>query len=133
MRKYVLALSISASAFLLHADDTAAERLSDSNKVFTEIMATPDKGIPQDLLEKAHCVVIVPGMKQAGFVVGGKFGKGYTVCRKTGGGWGAPEAIRVEGGSFGFQIGASSTDVVMLVMNERGMGRLTVDKFTVGG
>jgi len=133
MRKYVLALSISASAFLLYADDTAAERLSDSNKVFTEIMATPDKGIPQDLLEKAHCVVLVPGMKQAGFVVGGKFGKGYAVCRRKGGGWGAPEAIRVEGGSVGFQIGASSTDVVMLVMNERGMRRLTEDKFTLGG
>lgn len=133
MRKYVLALSISASAFLLHADDTAAERLSDSHKVFHEIMATPDKGIPEDLLEKAHCVVIVPGMKQAGFVVGGKFGKGYAVCRKSGGGWGAPEAIRVEGGSFGFQIGASSTDVVMLVMNERGMRHLTDDKFTLGG
>ena len=133
MRKYALALTISASAFLLHADDTAAERLSDSTKVFQEIMATPDKGIPQDLLEKAHCVVIVPGMKQAGFVVGGKYGKGYAVCRRSGGGWGAPEAIRVEGGSFGFQIGASSTDVVMLVMNERGMRRLTEDKFTLGG
>ena len=133
MRKFALALTIGASAFLLHADDTAAERLSDANKVFTEIMATPDKGIPQDLLEKAHCVVIVPGMKQAGFVVGGKFGKGFAVCRKGKGGWGAPEAIRVEGGSFGFQIGASSTDVVMLVMNERGMRRLTEDKFTLGG
>jgi SH3 domain-containing YSC84-like protein 1 len=132
MRKYVLALSISASAFLLHADDTAAERLSDANQVFHEIMATPDKGIPDELLEKAHCVVIVPGMKQAGFVVGGKFGKGYAVCRKGRGGWAPPEAIRVEGGSFGFQIGASSTDVVMLVMNERGMRRLTEDKFTLG-
>jgi len=66
MRKFALALTIGASALLLHAEDTAAERLSDANKVFNEIMATPDKGIPQDLLEKAHCVVIVPGMKQAG-------------------------------------------------------------------
>jgi lipid-binding SYLF domain-containing protein len=133
MRKYVLALSISASAFLLHADDTAAERLSDANQVFHEIMATPDKGIPEDLLEKAHCVVIVPGMKSGAFVVGGKYGKGYAVCRKGNAGWAAPEAIRVEGGSFGFQIGASSTDVVMLVMNERGMRRLQEDKFTLGG
>jgi SH3 domain-containing YSC84-like protein 1 len=132
MRKYVLALSISASAFLLHADDTAAERLSDSHKVFHEIMDTPDKGIPQDLLEKAHCIIIVPGMKQAGFVVGGKYGKGYAVCRKNRAGWGAPEGIRIEGGSFGFQIGASSTDVIMLVMNERGMRRLTEDRFTLG-
>jgi len=132
MRKFALALTIGASALLLHAEDTAAERLSDANKVFNEIMATPDKGIPQDLLEKAHCVVIVPGMKQAGFVVGGKYGKGYAVCRRGKGGWGAPEAVRVEGGSFGFQIGASSTDVVMLVMNEQGMRRLTEDKFTLG-
>jgi len=132
MRKVALALSLCSSAFLLNAADTAAERLSDSAKVFSEIMATPDKGIPQDLLEKAHCVVIVPGMKQAGFVVGGKFGKGYAVCRKQGGGWDAPAAMRVEGGSFGFQIGASSTDVVMLIMNERGMRRLLEDKFTLG-
>ena len=90
MRKFALALSLGASALLLHADDTAAERLSDSTKVFNEIMATPDKGIPQDLLEKAHCVIIVPGMKQAGFVVGGKYGKGFATCRKpSGGGWGS--------------------------------------------
>jgi len=133
MRKVALALSLFSPAFLLQAADTAEERLSDSAKVFTEIMGTPDKGIPQDLLEKAHCVVIVPGMKAAGFVVGAKYGRGFATCHKTtGGGWGAPEAIRVEGGSFGFQIGASSTDVVMLLMNERGMRRLTEDKFTLG-
>jgi lipid-binding SYLF domain-containing protein len=117
---------------MLNAADTAAERMGDTAKVFDEIMATPDKGIPQDLLEKAHCIVIVPGMKQAGFVVGAKFGRGYAVCRKPTAGWGAPEAIRVEGGSFGFQIGASSTDIVMLVMNERGMRHLLEDKFTLG-
>jgi lipid-binding SYLF domain-containing protein len=96
-------------------------------------MATPDKGIPQDLLEKANCIVLVPGMKQAAFVVGGKFGRGFAVCRENGRHWGGPAAIRVEGGSFGFQIGGSSTDVVMLVMNERGMRRLLEDKFTLGG
>src|SRR5215212_9776737 len=132
MRRIALALSLSSAAFLLQAADTAAERLSDATKTFNEIMGTPDKGIPQDLLEKANCVVIVPGMKQAGFIVGGKYGKGFAACRKSGGGWGAPEAIRVEGGSFGFQIGASNTDVVMLVMNEKGMRRLTEDKFTLG-
>jgi lipid-binding SYLF domain-containing protein len=132
MRKVALALSLSSAAFMLQAADTPQERFSDATKVFEEIMATPDKGIPEDLLEKAHCVVIVPGMKQAGFVLGAKYGKGYAVCRKEHGGWAAPEAIRVEGGSFGFQIGASSTDVVMLVMNERGMRRLMEDKFTLG-
>jgi lipid-binding SYLF domain-containing protein len=133
MRKLAVTISLSASAFLLYAADTPAERLTDATNVFNEIMATPDKGIPQDLLEKAHCVVIVPGMKQAGFVVGAKYGRGYAVCRRPSNhGWGAPEAVRIEGGSFGFQIGASSTDVVMLIMNERGMRRLSDDKFTLG-
>ena len=132
MRKFVLALALSSPGLLLAAD-TPQERMSDATNVFTEIMATPDKGIPQDLLEKAHCIVIVPGMKQAAFGIGGKFGRGYAVCREKGGGWGGPAAIRVEGGSFGFQIGASSTDVVMLLMNERGMRRLLEDKVTLGG
>jgi lipid-binding SYLF domain-containing protein len=133
MRKVALALSMCSSLFLLRAADTAQERLSDATKTFNEIMSTPDKGIPQDLLEKAHCVVVVPGMKQAGFVLGAKYGRGFAACRRqTGGGWTGLEAIRVEGGSFGFQIGASSTDVVMLLMNERGMRRLTEDKFTLG-
>src|SRR5262245_35659858 len=131
MRKVALALALLSPAVFLYAD-TAEERLSDASKVFNEIMSTPDKGIPQDLLEKAKCVVIVPGLKQAGFVVVGKFGRGCGVCRKDGGGWGAPAAMRVEGGSFGFQIGASSTDVVMLVMNERGIRHLLQDKFTLG-
>jgi len=132
MRKTALVLSICSSALLLRAGDTPQERLTDATQVFSEVMATPDKGIPQDLLEKAHCVVIVPGMKQAALGIGGKFGRGYATCRRAGGGWGAPAAIRVEGGTFGFQIGASSTDVVMLVMNERGMRRLMEDKVTLG-
>lgn len=132
MKLFYLALSVAAASLPLVAKDTAQERLKDSTDILNEIMATPDKGIPQDLLEKAHCVVIVPGVKQAAFVVGGKFGKGFAACRHDRGGWGAPAAVRVEGGSVGFQIGASSTDVVMLVMNERGMRRLDEDKFTVG-
>jgi len=132
MRQFALALALSSPAVLLAAD-TAQERMSDATKTFSEIMATPDRGIPQDLLEKAHCIVIVPGMKQAALGIGGKFGRGFAVCRHTSGGWGAPAAIRVEGGTFGFQIGASSTDVVMLVMNDRGMRRLMEDKVTLGG
>ncbi|MCU1236029.1 MAG: hypothetical protein JWP63_3996 [Candidatus Solibacter sp.] len=133
MRKFVLALAFASPALMLAAD-SAQERLADATTVFKEVMSTPDKGIPQDLLEKAHCVIIVPGMKQAAFVVGGKYGRGYAVCRRiaSGGGWGAPAAVRVEGGSFGFQIGGSATDVVMLVMNDRGMRRLLEDKFTLG-
>lgn len=97
-------------------------------------MSTPDKGIPQDLLEKAHCVVIVPGMKKGAFIVGAKYGKGFVSCRGPHrAGWSAPSAIRIEGGSVGFQIGGSETDVVLLVMNEHGANRLLGDQFTLGG
>src|ERR1700674_4673511 len=96
-------------------------------------MATPDKGIPQDLLEHAHCIVIVPDLKTAAFVVGGKYGKGYLSCRNKGGaGWSAPATVRIEGGSVGFQIGASSTDLIMLVMSERGAAKLLASQFTLG-
>ena len=84
-------------------------------------MATPERSIPQDLLQKASCIVLVPGVKKAAFVLGGKYGRGFRrLPEESGTGWGAPGAVRVEGGSFGFQIGVSSTDVVLLVMNERG-------------
>ena len=131
MRKFALALSL-CSSVVLFAADTARERLSDTTNVFNEIMATPDKGIPQDLLEKANCIIIVPGMKQAAFGIGAKFGRGYAVCRENHAHWGPPAAIRVEGGSFGFQIGVSDTDIVMLVMNDRGKRRLLEDKVTLG-
>ena len=98
------------------------------------MMRASDKGIPQDLLDKARCVVVIPGMKKAGFIFGAKYGRGFAVCRRDGGsGWSAPAAMRVEGGSVGFQIGASETDVVLLVMNDGGMRHLLSDKFTIGG
>jgi lipid-binding SYLF domain-containing protein len=97
-------------------------------------MSAPDNGIPQDLLEKSHCIVIVPGLKKGAFVVGGKFGRGFLSCRASSGrGWSAPGAVRVEGGSVGFQIGASETDVVLLVMNARGADKLLSSQFTLGG
>jgi SH3 domain-containing YSC84-like protein 1 len=136
MRMTGVALSLCAGMLAtgLPAAETAQERLHEASQVFTEIMSTPDKGIPEDLLEKANCVVIVPGLKKAAFVVGGQYGRGFAVCRKTSNkGWGDPAAIRVEGGSFGFQIGGSSTDVVMLVMNQGGMNKLMQSKFTLGG
>src|SRR5579872_4087003 len=118
---------------LLAKENESAKRLDEAASVFSEVMAAPDKGIPQEMLEHAHCIVIVPGLKTAAFVFGGKYGKGYLSCRNTGGvGWSAPGTIRVEGGSFGFQIGASETDVIMLVMNERGAEKLLSDKFTLG-
>lgn len=118
---------------LLAADDAPAQRLNEAALVFSEIMATPDKGVPEDLLQKAHCIVIVPSLKTGAFIVGGKYGKGFMSCRGTGGkGWSAPGAVRIEGGSVGFQIGGSSTDVIMLVMTERGASKLLESKFTLG-
>jgi len=120
------------SAGLLFAANDAPKRLDAAADVMTEIMSTPDKGIPQDLLEKAECIVIVPGLKKGAFIVGAKYGKGFMVCRKAGAGWSAPGSIRVEGGSVGFQIGGSETDVVLLVMNQGGAKKLLESKFTVG-
>jgi lipid-binding SYLF domain-containing protein len=115
------------------AAETPQQRLDDSARVITEIMAAPDKGIPQDLLNKAQCVIILPGLKKAAFVVGGEYARGYAVCRKeSGSGWSAPAAMRFEGGSVGFQIGASQTDIVMLVMNRSGMDKLLGNKVTLG-
>lgn len=120
-----------ASASLIA--DTAAERLGQSVTVLQEVLAAPDKGIPEDLLRKAHCVVVVPGVKQGAFIVGAKYGRGFLVCRNAGGGWGSPGALRIEGGSVGFQIGGSETDVIMLVMDERSMKGILSSKFTLGG
>jgi len=114
-------------------DHESAKRLNDAAQVFTEVMSAPDKGIPQEMLEHAHCIVIVPDLKTAAFIVGGKYGKGYLSCRsKSGVGWSAPASVRIEGGSVGFQIGGSSTDLIMLVMNERGADKLLESKFTLG-
>ena len=115
------------------ADNEPAKRLGQAATVLSEVMAAPDKGIPQDLLQKAHCIVIVPDLKTAAFGVGGKYGKGYLSCRKTSGaGWSAPATVRLEGGSVGFQIGGSSTDLIMLVMSEGGADKLLASQFTLG-
>ena len=117
---------------LLAMDKGSAKRLEESAAVFSEVMSAPDKGIPQEMLENAHCIVIVPGEKTAAFVFGAKYGKGYLSCRNKERGWSAPGTVRIEGGSFGFQIGGSQTDVIMLVMNERGADKLLSSKFTLG-
>jgi SH3 domain-containing YSC84-like protein 1 len=130
-----LAFAVMAAP-LAAADDTRKvdERLSDAADLFSEIMSAPDRSIPQGLLDKAPCVVIVPGLKKGAFVFGGKYGKGFAVCRGASGqGWGPPAAIRIEGGSAGLQIGFSSSDVVLLIMNQGGMKRLMESKFTIGG
>ncbi len=122
------------AAPLLAADNEPAKRLAEAAAVFSEIMEAPDKGIPEDLLANAHCIVIVPELKTAAFVVGGKYGKGYLSCRSEAHpGWSAPATVRIEGGSVGFQIGGSTTDLIMLVMSERGAEKLLESQFTVGG
>jgi lipid-binding SYLF domain-containing protein len=108
-------------------------RLDESAAVLQEILDAPDRSLPRDLLDKSHCIVVVPGLKKGAFIVGGKYGKGYISCRKQNGGWSPPGTVRIEGGSVGFQIGASETDAILLVMNERGVGKLLSSRFTLGG
>jgi len=126
-------LTALALAPLLAASNEPVKRLDAAADVFTEVMSAPDKGIPQELLENAHCIVIVPGLKTAAFFFGAKYGKGYLSCRHRGDrGWSDPAAVRIEGGSVGFQIGGSETDLIMLVMNDSGEGKLLSSKFTLG-
>src|SRR4051794_15275998 len=130
----VLLVAAVALAPLFAKDNEPAKRLNDAAAVLSEVMSAPDKGIPQEMIGHAHCIVIVPDLKTGAFVVGGKYGKGYLSCRNKGAaGWSAPGTVRIEGGSFGFQIGGSSTDLIMLVMNERGADKLLSSKFTLGG
>jgi len=112
---------------------TPDENLNRSSEVFSEIMSAPDKGIPQDLLDKAQCVIIIPELLKGAFLVGGEWGHGFAECRNADGrGWGAPAAMKLEGGSVGFQLGGSDTQLVLLVMNRHGMDELTRDKVTLG-
>ncbi|HTQ53908.1 MAG TPA: lipid-binding SYLF domain-containing protein [Bryobacteraceae bacterium] len=136
MRTLVIAFCIAGICSTTRAAERSKtdERLDDAASLFSEIMGTPDKSIPQDLLNKSHCIVLVPGLKKGGFVLAAKYGRGFVTCRHASGeGWGPPGAVRIEGGSVGLQIGVSSTDLVLLVMNERGMKRLLTTKFTLGG
>jgi SH3 domain-containing YSC84-like protein 1 len=113
---------------------STSERLSAAAESLTALANIPEneKGIPSDLLKKAECIVVVPSLKSAALGVGGEYGRGFASCRQ-GKGWTAPAAVKVEGGSFGFQIGGSETEVVMLVMNRQGMDKLLSTKFTLGG
>jgi lipid-binding SYLF domain-containing protein len=114
-------------------DSAEAKRLDRATEVFSEIMHTPDRGIPRDLLDKASCVAIVPGLSKGGIGIGGDYGKGVVMCRKAGGGWTAPSFLTMGGGSFGLQLGFEKVDVVMLIMNHHGMESLLSDKFSIGG
>jgi lipid-binding SYLF domain-containing protein len=117
----------------LFGADEAIERIDTAAQVFHEINSAPDKGIPQDLIERAKCVAIIPGVKKGGFVVGAQYGKGVMTCRTGGRSWSGPSTIRLEGGSIGAQIGAGESDVILVVLNDRGAQRLMDSKFTIGG
>src|ERR1051326_1243062 len=133
MRLTILTVLIAAGCALAAEKSKTRERLDDAASLFSEIMDTSDKAIPQDLLDKSYCIVLVPGLKKGGLILAAKYGKGFSLCRtKSGQGWGPPAATRIEGGGIGFQIGVSSTDVILLVMNQRGMDKLTSSKFTIG-
>jgi lipid-binding SYLF domain-containing protein len=116
---------------LLAQEETPDKRLRNSAAVFQEIMAAPDRAIPRNLLERAQCIVIVPGMKKAAFLIGGEYGRGFASCRIPGS-WSAPAPVRLTGGSFGAQLGADSADIILLLMNPRGLERLLSDKFSIG-
>ena len=135
MRKYLLfavSLLLALSSF---GQKKEKERLQESYSVLKEILGTPDKGIPRDLLSKAACVVVYPSVKKAGFIVGAEYGRGAISCR-TGqnfkGPWSAPAMFALEGGSVGFQIGGEATDFVLLVMNERGANSVMSSKVKLG-
>jgi lipid-binding SYLF domain-containing protein len=127
--------AILAAAFLATLvsaqDETPDKRLQRSVETFRAIMAAPDRAIPIDLLDKALCIVIVPDVKKAAFLVGAEYGRGFASCRAPGS-WSAPAPVRLTGGSFGLQLGADSTDIILLVMNEKGLERLLADKVALG-
>jgi lipid-binding SYLF domain-containing protein len=132
MKLRLLAAALLSASLLSAAG--AADRLKAATEAFKEVMGIPDRSIPQELLAKAECVIIVPDMKKGAFIVGAQYGRGFATCRKENGvGWSAPGSVRLEGGSVGFQIGGTETDIFMLIMNKKGMNRLLSTKFTLGG
>jgi lipid-binding SYLF domain-containing protein len=130
-----LCLALAASAPGLAQGKNVKDSASQANKAATvlkEIMAAPDQAIPKDVLDSAECVAVFPQVIKAGFIFGGRGGRGVASCR-TPGGWSAPAFFNLGGGSFGLQIGAQATDFIFLFMNEKGMESLLSSKFTLGG
>ena len=136
MKKLAVALVVASLCGTVWAGDlrrrsNEVERIAAAGRVMDEIMAAPDKGIPTNILSDAECVAVVPSLLKGGFIVGGAYGRGVATCR-TAKGWSAPAPLRIEGGSFGLQIGGEAVDLVMVIMNERGMRALLSSKFKVG-
>jgi SH3 domain-containing YSC84-like protein 1 len=129
----LLAIIAAAAASAAAPKNEPVERIREAARVFTEIQSAKDNAIPDTLLNKANGIIIVPGLKRAGFVVGGQYGKGVFVARLRNGRWSAPSTIRIEGGSFGLQIGAGETDLIMLAMNEDAVKQLMKMGVKIGG
>jgi len=135
MKKYAIALltlSLGTFAFAGPGQQDAPARLQAAGLVMNEIMAAPDKGIPEEVLNGAKCVAVVPTMAKGAFIVGGEHGRGVVTCR-TGHGWSAPAFISIGGGNFGFQAGGQSVDLVILFMNDKGVQGLLSSKFELSG
>jgi len=134
MKKLLVLLvvaSFASAAWAAGERDKMVDRVDSAATVLDEIMAAPDKGIPEEVIGSAQCIGVVPSLLKGGFIVGGAYGNGVVTCR-TAKGWSAPAFFRVEGGSFGLQIGGQAVDLVMLVMNEHGMRNLLSSKFQIG-
>ena len=125
-------LLVGASASAAAPSKGESKRVAGAANVLTELRSSPDRSIPEDIWERARCVAVIPGVKKAALVFGGEYGKGVMSCRMTGGGWSAPAFLTLETGSWGAQIGAESTDVVLLVMNDRGIDHLLQDEVALG-
>jgi len=137
MKKYLVAatcLTLVAGAVFAKKLNNEQKRLEECGVVMQEVLNVPDN-IPQELLEKAECVIVIPSVKKLAFGVGASYGRGAMVCRqgeKFRGPWGAPAMYALEGGSFGFQIGGQATDLILLVMNDRGMDSILSSKVKLG-
>jgi lipid-binding SYLF domain-containing protein len=134
MKKILVLLTVLAFGLMAWADEKedATDRLDNATKVLNEVMNTPDKGVPEEVLDGAKCIAVVPHMIKGGFVFGAKHGRGVATCR-TANGWSAPSFFAVTGGSWGAQIGVEGVDLIMMIMNDKGMQQLLNSKFQIGG
>jgi SH3 domain-containing YSC84-like protein 1 len=132
MKRFILLMLVLSLTTLSWAGTRENDRLNKAGEVLTEIMNTPDKGIPEEVINAAQCIAVVPGLVKGAFIFGGRHGRGVATCR-TASGWSAPAFISVSGGSWGMQIGGQSIDLIMMIMNDHGMERMLSNKFQVGG
>jgi len=137
MKKFVtlvalISLGVASAAWAESNREDTVDRLDHAGKVLHEVMAAPDNGIPEEVLEHARCIAVVPHMIKGGFIFGAQNGRGVATCR-TANGWSAPAFFAITGGSWGLQIGVEGVDLVMIIQNEKGMRQLLSSKFQIGG